>query len=397
MDRKKVFINDIDHAHVSALRKALIEAGFDVKIVEKSSDVLALLYDFQPDIVISAIDQPGMDGMHLLDEIRNRSSIKALPFILIGRLNSFEDRISILKLPIDDYLQKPLEVENALARIENLIKANEFVVISKNQNRNGFNGSLSEMNIIDLIQTLEVGKKTCIIRARANNKEGIIYVTEGQIIDANLADLEAKAALLRMCTWERGTFYVELRKHGRSRMLTISNRDLISEGMTRQHRWQQLVSQFPSLHSIVTLDNGSSTMNFDQEELAISNLLKSPISKSVLDVIEKCPGDDIRVLTVVKKMYDSGVITLESRSDKKHQNDDLEHLKKLSTNKNDDFGNAFHTMLNEPNGQLSNQNERRNRIERRLHNRRDGDGRRHKNRICLNRSELLMIQSKLAN
>ena len=236
MDRKKILITDNDPADIAELRKSLVAIGYDVRITGSSAEALSLLESFRPHFFICETRLPVLDGPHLLQDGRQRPALQRLPFVLTGKLKNLEERLTVMKLPLDDYWQKPLEAAEVVVRIESLIKDAELLSASPRPKWRGFNGNLSEMSLADLLQTIEVGRKTCVIKLRSDGKEGAVFVTEGEVVDAELAELEARRALLRMFTWLEGGFQVELRPHERARMLTSSTRDLISEGLTRQER-----------------------------------------------------------------------------------------------------------------------------------------------------------------
>ena len=404
MERKKILINDNMPRDVADLRKVLAAAGYDVRIVRDCSESLEILDSYRPNLIISEVRMPVMDGPHFLQEVRSRPSTQTVPFIMTGRLQTVEARVNVMKLPVDDYLQKPFDVDEALVRVDNLIREVELHSSSPRPRWRGFSGNLAEMNLVDLLKTIEVGKKSCIIKLRQYDKEGTVYVTEGQVIDAELGNLEAKAALLRMFTWADGTFQVELRYHDRPRMLTIPNRDLISEGLTRQHRWEQLKSQLPPLHSVVMPVPGAKSARLGGEEQGLLRLIASHPTKRIIDIVEQCPADDLRALTVMKKIHDQGAITALEMPATDKTSDHLERLKAIQASREDGTlnpGALLKQLLRPPDDQPDRQHGRR-RIERRhLPDRRQSDRRRRsgenlRNRVYLNRSELIMIREKLA-
>jgi DNA-binding response OmpR family regulator len=399
MDRKRILINDKDPRDIADLRKALVATGYDVRLAESSPQALELIESFKPNLLISEVRMPVMDGPHLLQEVRNRPSTQALLFVMIGKLKTVDERVNILKLPIDDYLQKPLDIDEAVVRIDNLVKEIERLSTSSQPRWRGFNGHLTEMNLVDLLQTIEVGKKTCVIKLRANDKEGKVYVTEGQVIDAELGNLEAKQALLRMFTWIDGLFQVELRPHERTRMLTIANRDLISEGLTRQYRWSQLAAQLPPLHALVSLQPVKSSL-LDEEEQALLKSLENGSPKRLIEVVEDSSSDDLRALTVFKKLHDRGVVQALQAPHSNKNGESTQWLKRLrDTEASDDpagvdklFKMTLQLPDEAPQQHDRRRSERRQQTGRRLYDRRYGVSR----QLYLNKSELLMIREKLS-
>lgn len=397
MDRKRILINDKDPREVADLRKALVATGYDVRLADSSAQTLELIEAFKPNLLISEVRMPVMDGPHLLQEVRNRPSTQSLLFVMIGKLKTVDERVNILKLSIDDYLQKPFDIDEAVVRIDNLIKEIELLSASSQPRWRGFNGQLTEMNLVDLLQTIEVGKKTCVIKLRVNDKEGKVYITEGQVIDAELGSLEAKQALLRMFTWTEGSFQVELRPHERTRMLTIANRDLISEGLTRQYRWSQLAAQLPPLHAAITRAHTKAPV-LNEEEQALMQTLQNGESKRLIEMVEECPSDDLRALTVFKKLYDRGVVQAQQTATPNKNGESTQWLKRLNDAESDpvpSIDKLFKAILQPP-------EEAPQPHERRRNDRRQQTGRRQYDRrlgllrkLYLDKSELLMIREKL--
>jgi DNA-binding response OmpR family regulator len=401
MDRKKILIAEKEPKDVLELRKALIAAGYEVRIAANGPEALALVESFHPDLILAEMRLPQMDGPRLLQEIRNLPALQWLPFILSGSLKTLDERVSAMKLAVDDYLQKPFDPDETVARIDSLIREAELRDTTPDRQARGFGGSLSEMSLIDLLQTLEVGNKTAVLRLRQVSKEGTVFITDGQVIDATLDDLETRRALLRMFTWTEGTFNVEIRAHERSRSVTISTRDLISEGMTRLYRWEQLSTQLPPLQSVVNLNGEAAKAKLTNEEKGLLQLVRKNGSKRIIDLVEESQYDDLRALTVIKNLYERHILKALPWTENQPAGEPRPALKPLHKNgqlSNELISGAFQSTLKKPVEAITRQHDRR-RVERRQEDRRKHDRRRNnqpdKNRIFLNKSELILIREKL--
>jgi DNA-binding response OmpR family regulator len=404
MDRKKILIAEKEPEAVAELRKALITAGYEVRIATNGAEALTLVESFRPDLILAEMRLPVMDGPHLLQEIRNLSATEFLPFILSGSLKTLDERVSAMKLPLDDYIPKPYDPEETVARIENLIREVEMFSYAPQNTARGFSGGLDEMNLVDLLQTLEVGKKTAVLRLLQNGREGAVFISEGQVVDASMANLEPRRALLRMFTWDEGTFKVEMRTHDRPRMLTTATRDLISEGVTRVYRWQQLTAQLPPLGAAVLLNGEMPGSTFTDEERNLVNLAKSKEPKRFVDLIEESKFDDLRTLTVLKNLYERHIFKAAPLAEQNQNGDYLEMLKSRQQNgqgATDPLSGVFRAALQKPEEPVPPHRDRR-RAERRLQQdrrrydrRRDGQ-QREKPRALLNKGELIMIRERLS-
>ncbi len=402
MDRKKILIAEKEPNDVLELRKALVAAGYEVRIATNGAEALTLAESFHPDLIVAEMRLPQMDGPHLLHDVRNLPAFQSLPFILTGSLKTLDERVSAMKLAVDDYLQKPLDPEETVARVESLIREAELRATTPDRQARGFSGSLSEMSLVDLLQTLEVGNKTAVIRLRHASREGIVFITDGQVVDALLDDLETRRALLRMFTWREGTFQVEIRAHERSRAFTTATRDLISEGMTRLYRWEQLSNQLPPLQSVVNVNGEAGKAKITEEENGLLQLVRKNGSQRIIDLVEESQYDDLRALTLIKNLYERHVLKALPWTDSPLNGEPRPTLKPLHKNgqlSTDLISSAFQAILKKPAETTARQHDRR-RVDRRQDDRRKHDRRRDghdrdKNHVFLNKSELILIREKL--
>lgn len=99
----------------SGLRKALQKSGYAVNHVDTGSSALHTIKVECPDIVILDIGLPDMDGIAVLRKLRETD--KALPVLLLTARDSVDDKVAGLDSGADDYLAKPFEMTELLARL----------------------------------------------------------------------------------------------------------------------------------------------------------------------------------------------------------------------------------------------------------------------------------------
>lgn len=125
---EKVVIVDDDEKMSALLVRYLGEFGFEVVSMSRPSEALALLGQNRFDIAILDVMLPEMDGFELLKKIRE---IDDLPIIMLTARGELPDRVLGLELGSDDYIQKPFEPRELVARIRAILrrrKANGDVV-----------------------------------------------------------------------------------------------------------------------------------------------------------------------------------------------------------------------------------------------------------------------------
>lgn len=115
----KVLIIDDDEKLQKLLREYLGGNGFPVRTLSDGSEVLPTIRSESPDIIILDIMLPGKDGLEVLKDIRRDHTI---PVIMLTAKGEDTDRIVGLELGADDYLPKPFNPRELLARMKAILR-----------------------------------------------------------------------------------------------------------------------------------------------------------------------------------------------------------------------------------------------------------------------------------
>lgn len=399
MERKKILIGDNFELDIQEVRKALIAAGYEVRVLQNGSEILPFIETYSPDLLLLEVNLAGLDIEKIVETTRSSESEKVVPIVATSTPRTLDERISVLEKNIDDYLYKPFEIEEVVTRIEVLLKEAQQARAHPQTTSPGFSGSLGEMSLVDLLQTLEVGRKTGIITLQRGVSEGEVFISDGEVVDATLEDLDPKRALSRLFTWANGYFAVSMVHHDRPKKITVSTRDLISEGITRLYRWEELSAQMPPLHAVALLAPHTNGQTFSKEEQDILALLDG--KRRFIDIIEASRFDDIKALRLLKNLYERGHLIDAPAHENIIDGKYLDRYRVQGTNgyaREMEMAGIFSTIFREPDMAVTFFNDRRHanrrRGERRRYDRRKatrlGD-----NKICLNKSELILVREKL--
>jgi two-component system, OmpR family, response regulator len=114
-----VLIVDDDGQILALVARFLRSNGFDVRTARNGAEMLATLESFEADLIILDVMLPGMDGLALCREIRKVSDV---PLIMLTAKGDEVDRIVGLELGADDYLVKPFNPRELLARINAVLR-----------------------------------------------------------------------------------------------------------------------------------------------------------------------------------------------------------------------------------------------------------------------------------
>jgi DNA-binding response OmpR family regulator len=115
----KVLLIDDDRRHSELLRTFLEKFGIELDCAEEAESGLAKLKSGEPDMLLLDVMLPGRDGFSICREVRKTSDI---PIIMLTARGDVIDRVSGLELGADDYIGKPFEPRELVARIQSILR-----------------------------------------------------------------------------------------------------------------------------------------------------------------------------------------------------------------------------------------------------------------------------------
>ena len=118
MNKKALVVED-DKNIAELLRLYLEKDGFEVSIASDGGQGLRLAGEVEPDVILLDIMLPVMDGWQVCKEIRRTSQV---PIIMLTAKGETYDKVSGLEMGADDYVTKPFEVKELIARIHAVMR-----------------------------------------------------------------------------------------------------------------------------------------------------------------------------------------------------------------------------------------------------------------------------------
>ncbi len=131
MKKKMVFVVDDDPMMRDSLKRYLVKAGFDVKTETDGFEVLLLLEYMIPDLIISDIRMPKLDGITLLEGMKNRYKTKNIPVIFMSGQSNDEIIERAKELGARFFLFKPFPLDYLDGLIKKILPAEseEYAVV----------------------------------------------------------------------------------------------------------------------------------------------------------------------------------------------------------------------------------------------------------------------------
>jgi two-component system phosphate regulon response regulator PhoB len=103
-------------------RRFLLQAGYKVTLAVSGEEALSLIQNNKPDLVVSDVQLPGISGLKLCELIKENKDTASLPIILVTVLGKTQEKVHGLRMGADDYLTKPFEAQELLARVEAVLR-----------------------------------------------------------------------------------------------------------------------------------------------------------------------------------------------------------------------------------------------------------------------------------
>jgi len=177
----QILVVDDDRAVREALERALVLEGYDVELAADGVEALAAVERREPDAVVLDVLMPGVDGLEVCRLLRKAQS--RVPILMLTVRDDLGDRIAGLDAGADDYLGKPFELEELLARVRALLR----------RAAPGASGEI--LRFADL--TLDLG----LLEAQRGKRRFRLSVTEANVLEFFLRN--PRQVLSRALVFER--------------------------------------------------------------------------------------------------------------------------------------------------------------------------------------------------
>ena len=112
-----ILIVDDTPNNIRLLFDVLDNAGFDISVVRNGETAIEKLHHIQPDLILLDVMMPGIDGFETCRRIKSNVETKDIPIIFMTALADTEHKVSGLQIGAIDYITKPIQVEEVLARV----------------------------------------------------------------------------------------------------------------------------------------------------------------------------------------------------------------------------------------------------------------------------------------
>ena len=227
----KVLLVDDNPMVLEMLRRELSEIT-QVHTATDGADALLKVVDDLPDLLICDYEMPGMNGRQVLEKIKGRSTTAKVPIILMASKVDISEKLKMLQDSVEDFVEKPFFIHETVAHIKKTIDKIALEKLAREApGESTLRGNLAQMNCMDLLQSLEMGRKSCSLVLTRNGDRCELYFAEGQINHATYGPLKGDNAVYKVLTWTSGNFTIDFSSSSSEQTTTRSTQGLLMEGL----------------------------------------------------------------------------------------------------------------------------------------------------------------------
>jgi len=196
------------------------------------ADALLRIVDDPPELILCDYRMVGLDGRQLYEKLRARQQTRHIPFIFLASRSDVEEKLRPIVEGVEEFVVKPFFLKDVIRRTKKVI---DRLALEKLQNRairpGVIQGRLEEMSILDLMQSLEMGQKSCQLTIRRDGQACEMFFTSGQCADAKLGSVEGEEAVFQVVRWPAGDFEIDFNSTASRSTISRTTTGLLMEAL----------------------------------------------------------------------------------------------------------------------------------------------------------------------
>jgi hypothetical protein len=180
-----------------------------------------------------------------------------------------------------------------------------------------FQGSLKELPLPDIIQLVSVSGKTGKFTLSRDGERGFIFLKNGQMVHAQVADLVGEEAIYALAIWNQGEFQFSPAEEPDRQTITKSNTNLLMEAARRLDEWRVLSKKIPSVEAVPELlvrESRHEQITLNPQEWML--ITKIDGHRSIADIGKTLAISSFDVAKILYGMVTSELVQLKKKVDR---------------------------------------------------------------------------------
>jgi len=186
---KSILVVDDERPFLLSLKDGLLSFSdrFNVVLANDGKQALKILEQQEIDLLVTDLKLPVMDGFQLLARVSRH--FPQLPVIVMTAFGTPEIEERLAGLNALHYLEKPLDFDQLAQTINNALatEANSYI---------------RGITLATFLQLVRMEQKSCSLKVHSRGQTGYLFIRQGELVDAQTADLDGEAAAMSIVTWD---------------------------------------------------------------------------------------------------------------------------------------------------------------------------------------------------
>ncbi len=322
-----ILIVEADESIRRILDLSLRHAGFAVGLASTHEEAIRRLAD-GPDLVIAGTSEP--DGLALCRRVKQTGD-RLPPAVVLISEPGLESKTRGLEAGADDFVVKPIYVQEVVARARALLQRRERERLELSAHAtNGTSGTsgtsegteapsprtdrfvsdISDVPLVDLLRAIAAHQKSgvAVITADGGGR-GEIFFRQGNVVDAEVGRLSGREAIYRLFCWSIGRLEVEWKSIRRKDTIEMRPQDLLMEALRRVDEWRRLLAGLPPLDTIFEVDYRMLAERLADIPDEVNRILRLFDGvRTFLQVIDDCGLPDLDAAAAIGKLCQERII-----------------------------------------------------------------------------------------
>jgi CheY-like chemotaxis protein/TolA-binding protein len=310
-EKRNLLLVDDDPRALRLLEVSLRRAGFHVSTAQSGAEALTRLDECPAEVVITDTAMPDMDGFELCARVREDPRHRMLRFLFLVRETSLEDRYRAVELGADDFIPKPAHAQEVAARVRLLLARRDCERLQEETDATQLHlsGSLADLSVADLVAAFHAARRSGVVHLESEGKQGVLFLREGRVLDTQCGSATGELAFYRLLRWDEGRFEFSAAGVDNPERIALGTQALLQEGLRRIDEWERVEEHLPALDRVFEVSYpvlAARLSEIPDEVNAILRLFDG--RRTLLQVTEDAPYDDLATLNVIAKFYADGLI-----------------------------------------------------------------------------------------
>lgn len=330
---KKILVVDSEEQVALILRLKLHQIGFEVASFGNSADALRAIPQVKPDLIVSEMILPGLDGIDFVKRVKMNPETAHIPFVFLSSSRDVEKKILALSLGAAAVFAKPLFVEDFAENLKEILGEYEAKDVPEEEG-NTLEGDISDISALNIIGIMLENRSSGEVKiSSSDDRNGTIFCENGNIVRVEVAgsgNRDGMEELYKIISWPDGTFSANYGDVDVERNIFLPQKKIIEKSRVWFKEYSEILKNLPPLDTVVYLDFDKFVDNLNRLPDDIGSVIKNIAASGnrVGEIIDSCGGDRKSTAACLKQLYELSIISVENTNEEKTS----ENIGKTSVN-----------------------------------------------------------------